>query len=283
MSLRRSLSLSAPGMLILTAALLLATPAGANSSPTTVKEACKKPDKKPPAPAPCDKCSDLPKLTKELAEQQFLRDKFQEFIDWRLPPIAKDPGDKDKSPGELMRDWVTREFTRYLNSPEGGGNGFGQPEMGTDLETCKLVSYPKDDKGKNLTDKNGNPITCPVSKDDIKAMYCQPVADMILTHEGQHQKDCKANKKASPPLDLAEWSNYAVYDVRGYTAGVANLRKSIAKLAKSKQCGWKGSTNKTKKMPMPQGPGQKPTDIDVDVIPTPQEIDTLAKTLGGKK
>lgn len=186
-----------------------------------------------------------------------------------------------KSAGELMRDWVTREFTKYLNSPEGGGNGFGQPEMGTDLETCKLVSYPKDDKGKNLTDKNGNPITCPVSKDDIKAMYCQPVADMILTHEGQHQKDCTANKKASPPLDLAEWSNYAVYDVRGYTAGIANLRKSIAAL--SRNCGWKGSSNKTKKMPMPPAGKGKPTDIDVDVIPTPQQIDTLAKTLGGKK
>jgi hypothetical protein len=280
---RRFLPLSAPGLLALAAALLLASPASAISSPTTQKEACKKPDKKPPAPSPCDKCSDLPKLNKELSEQQFLRDKFQEFIDWRLPPLAKEPGDMKKSAGELMRDAVTREFTTYLNSPAGGGNGFGQPEMGTDLETCKLVSYPKDDKGKNLTDKDGNPITCPVSKADIKAMYCPAVADMILTHEGQHQKDCTANKKASPPLDLAEWRNYAVYDVRGYTAGIANLRKSIAKLAKSKQCGWKGSTSKTKKMPMPQPGNQKPTDIDVDVIPTPQEIDTLAKTLGGKK
>jgi len=278
MSHRWTLSLNAPGMRILAVTLLLAAPASAVSSPTTSKEACK-PGKKPPAPAPCNKCSDLPKLYKELAEQQFLRDRFQEFIDWRLPPIPKDP---KKSAGQAMRDWVTAEFTRYLNSPAGGGNGFGQPEMGTDIDSCKLVSYPKDDQGKNLTDKDGNDITCPVSAQDIKNMYCPAVADMILTHEGQHQTDCKNNKKSSQPVDLAEWRNYAVYDVRGYTAGIANLRKSIAALAKSKQCGWKGSTNKTKKMPMPQGGGQKPTDIDVDVVPTPQWIDGLAKTLGGK-
>ena len=43
MSHRRSLPLSAPGMLTLTALLLLATPASAISSPTKQKEACKKP------------------------------------------------------------------------------------------------------------------------------------------------------------------------------------------------------------------------------------------------
>jgi hypothetical protein len=281
MSHRRSLPLSGCGLLVLAAALLLAAPASAISSPTTAKE-CKKPDKKPPPPEPCNRCSDLPKLNKELAEQQFLRDKFQEFIDWRLPPLAKTADDKEKSAGELMRDWVTAEFTKYLNSPEGGGSGFGQPEMGTDLETCKLVSYPKDDKGKNLKDKDGRPITCPVTKDDIKSMYCPAIADMILTHEGQHQTDCKNNKKSSQPLDLADWRNYAAYDVRGYNAGIANLRKSIAALA-SKQCGWKGSTNKTKKLPNPPVGTDQKKDIEVDVIPTPQEIDTLAKTLGGKK
>jgi hypothetical protein len=280
---RRSLPLSATGMLSFTAVLLLATPAGAISSPTTAKEACKKPDKTPPAPEPCNRCSDLPKLNRELAQQMFLRDKFQEFIDWRLPPIAKDPKDKDKSAGQMMRDWVTARFNEYLNSPEGGGGGFGQPEMGTDIETCKLVSYPKDDQGKNLKDKAGNDITCPVSKDDIKSMYCPAVADMILTHEGQHQTDCKNNKKSSQPVDLADWRNYAAYDVRGYQAGIANLRKSIAALAKSKQCGWKGSTKPTKKLPMPPVGSDQKKDIEVDVIPTPQEIDTLAKTLGGKK
>jgi hypothetical protein len=279
---RRSLPLSAPGMLALAATLLVAPPARAVGSPTKAAEACKKPDKKPAAPAPCNKCSDLPRLTQELAEQEYLRKKFQEFIDWRLPPISKDPKD-DRSAGQRMRDRVTAEFTEWLNSPAGGGGGFGQPEMGTDIDSCKLVSYPKDDKGKNLKDKKGNDITCPVSKEDIKSMYCPAVADMILTHEGQHQIDCRANKKSSQPVDLADWRNYAAYDVRGYTAGIANLRKSIAALAKSKQCGWKGSTNKTKKMPMPPVGTDKKTDIDVDVIPTPQEIDTLAKTLGGKK
>ena len=45
---RRFLPLSAAGMLSFTAALLLAAPVSATSSPTTQKDACKKPDKKPP-------------------------------------------------------------------------------------------------------------------------------------------------------------------------------------------------------------------------------------------
>ena len=284
MSHRWSLPLSAPGMLTLTTALLLAAPASAISSPTTQKEACKKPDKKPPAPAPCNRCSDLPKLTKELNEQQKLREEFQKYVDYKLPPYAKDPKN-DPGATRRMRDDVEAIFTAWLNSPAGGGGGFGQAEMGTDVDSCKLVRYPKDADGKNLKDKKGNDIVCEVTKADIKEMYCPAVADMILTHEGQHQTDCQNNKKSSQKVDLADWRNYAAFDVRGYTAGIANLRKSIAALAKSKQCGWKGSTNQTKKMPMPPAPGtnDKKTDIDVDVIPTPQEIDTLAKTLGGKK
>jgi hypothetical protein len=271
-------------MLTLTTALLLAAPASAISSPPTQKEACKKPDKKPPAPAPCNRCSDLPKLTKELNEQQKLRDEFQKYVDYKLPPYAKDPKN-DPGATRRMRDDVEAIFTVWLNSPAGGGGGFGQAEMGTDVDSCKLVRYPKDADGKNLKDKKGNDIVCEVTKADIKEMYCPAVADMILTHEGQHQTDCQNNKKSSQKVDLADWRNYAAFDVRGYTAGIANLRKSIAALAKSKQCGWKGSTNQTKKMPMPPAPGtnDKKTDIDVDVIPTPQEIDTLAKTLGGKK
>ena len=281
MSHRRSPSLSAPGMLTLAVTVLLAAPARAVSSPTTAKEACKK--QKPAPPGPCNRCSDLPRLNKELSEQQFVRDKFQEFIDWRLPPIAK-PTDDDKKkkmgPTALMVDFINAEFSQYLHSP-GGGGGHGRATLGTDLANCGLVLYPTDDKGDNLTDKDGNEITCPTNKDEVKAMYCPAVADMMLTHEGQHQIDCRNNKKSSQPIDLSEWRNYAAYDVRGYTAGIANLRKSIAEL--SKKCGWKGSTNKTKKMPLPPSGNDKRTDTDVDVIPTPQEIDGLAKTLGGKK
>jgi hypothetical protein len=262
--------------------LLVATPAVALESPTTAKEACKK--EKPPPPGPCNRCSDLPRLNKELAEQQWLRDKFQEFIDWRLPPVAKPDDDAEKKkmgPTALMVDWIQAAFDAYLGSAAGGGGGKGRATLGTDLATCGLVLYPADSKNKNLKDKDGNVITCPTTKAEIKSMYCPAVADYLLTHEGQHQIDCKNNKSSSQPIDLSDWRNYAPYDVRGYTAGIANLRKSIA--AVSKSCGWKGSTNKTKKMPMPPSGSDKRTETDVDVIPTPQEIDTLAKTLGGKK
>ena len=66
-------------------------------------------------------------------------------------------------------------------------------------------------------------------------------------------------------------------------ASTGAFAQDAAALAKSKQCGWKGSTNKTKKLPNPPVGTDQKKDIEVDVIPTPQEIDTLAKTLGGKK
>ena len=125
MSHRWSLPLSAPGMLTLTAALLLAAPVSAISSPTTQKEACKKPDKKPPAPAPCNRCSNLPRLTKELNEQQKLRDEFQKYVDYKLPPYAKDPNN-DPGATRRMRDDVETIFTAWMNTPAGGGGGFGR-------------------------------------------------------------------------------------------------------------------------------------------------------------
>ena len=262
---RWSLPLSSPGMLTLTAVLLLAEPASAIDSPTTTqKEACKKPEKKPPPPGPCNRCSDLPKLYKELTEQQYLRDKFQEFSDWRLPPIAKTPEDMKKSAGELMRDWVTQEFTNYLNSPEGGGSGFGQPEMGTDLETCKLVSYPKDAAGKNLKDKKGNSIVCPVTKADIKSMYCPAVADMILTHEGQHQTDCRAEQE--DPRSPSTWRSGATTPpttCAGIPPGSRTCESPSPRWRKSKQVpGGRARRTRRRSCPCLRWAPTRRTDID---------------------
>ena len=277
---RWSLPLNTPGMLTLTAALLLAAPASAVSSPTTRRKPARSRNLRRPRLATSARI--CPKLTKELNEQQKLGDEFQKYVDYKLPPYAKDPNN-DPGATRRMRDDVEAIFTTWIKTP--AGRRLRSGGMGTDVDSCKLVRYPKDDEGKNLKDKKGNDIVCEVTKAEIKGMYCPAVADMILTHEGQHQTDCQNNKKSSQKVDLADWRNYAAFDVRGYTAGIANLRKSIAALAKSKKCGWKGSTNPTKKMPMPPAPGtkDKEPDLDVDVIPTPQEIDTLAKELGRKK
>ena len=62
--------------------------------------------------------------------------------------------------------------------------------------------------------------------------------------------------------------------MRAYGAGIANLRKSIAKLAS--ECGWQGSTRRTK---------DDRQGNPVNVVPTPDQVKKLAQTLkkGGHK
>lgn len=268
MSHRWALPLSAPGTLALLAALVAGPPAAAAKA-------------KKKSPPDCSRCSDLTSLQRELAQQEWLRDRFQQFIDYRLPPSPKKDGNDDRDAASRMRDTVEAEFNAWLNSPAGAGGGIGQAEAGTSLVSCELVTYVKDAQGKNKKDKKGDDVTRPVTDKEIRAQYCPAIADMILTHEGQHQIDCRANKKSSEPRDLSQWQNFAAYDVRGYSAGIASLRKSIAALAR--KCGWKGSTSKTKKKPLPKVPTDDRKELEEDVVPTPQELEALAKTLGGGK
>lgn len=266
---RWPLPLSAPGMVALSAVLLLSAPASAAKS-----------GKKQSGPPRCDRCSDLTRLQKELAEQQWLRKHFEEYLSWRLPPGAK--GDKDdRSTIQRMQDFAQAEFIKYLNTPAGGGSGSGQAEAATQLDTCELMLPVRDANGQNKKGKDGSLVMRVVKPAEIRAQYCPAIADMILTHEGQHQIDCKANKKEATPRDMTNYRNFAAYDARGYSAGIASLKKSIAALAK--KCGWKGTTRK-QKQPIPQVPTDDRKDIEEDVIPTPQELDALAGTLaGGKK
>jgi hypothetical protein len=256
-------------MIALSAVLLLSAPASAAKSA-----------KKQSGPPRCDRCSDLTQLQKELAQQEWLRHHFEEYLDWRLPPGAK--GDKDdRSTIQRMQDFAQAEFNRWLNSAPGGGSGSGQAEAATQLDTCQLMLPVRDANGQNKKAKDGTLEMRVVKPSEIRAQYCPAVADMILTHEGQHQIDCRANKKLNPPRDMTNYRNFAAYDARGYSAGIASLKKSIAALAK--KCGWKGTTAK-KKQPIPQVPTDQRKDIEEDVIPTPQELDALAGTLaGGKK
>ncbi len=269
---RRPLSLSAPGMLVLSLALLMATSASAASKK-------KKKDAQSPPPR-CDRCSDLTLLQKELAEQQWLRHHFEEYLSWRLPPGPKGDTD-DRSTIQRMQDFAQAEFNAWLKSPAGGSSSSGQADAATQLDTCELMLPVRDANGQNKKNKDGTLVMRVVKPAEVRAKHCAAMADEVLSHEGQHQIDCRANKKQQPPMDMTNYRNFAAYDVRGYSAGIASLKKSIAALAK--KCGWKGTTRKTKQK-IPQVPTDKREDIEEDVIPTPKELDELAGALmGGKK
>ena len=115
-------------------------------------------------------------------------------------------------------------------------------------------------------------------------MYCPALADMILTHEGQHQTDCRANKKQDKPMDMTNYRNFAAYDTRGYSAGIANLQKSIAALAK-RSVRLEGVHRPDKQRRCPPAPRhQRRRDIEEDIIPDAAGDGHTRKTLtGGKK
>lgn len=218
----------------------------------------------------CNRCKDLPMLEQQLFQQEFLHDQFNDYVTHKVP--TKPPDFKGDGTGrDYMIATVIKAFNDYLNSPAGGGSGVGQAELGTDFDNCKLVLYVKGKDGKNVIDpKTKKEKTLPFDEKDYRQKNCKPIADYLLAHENQHVADCK-----SDPKDLSAWQNYAAYDVRAYAAGIKNLRSAIAQLAK--ECHWQGSNKNTKRME---------NDVEVDVVPTPDEMKQLAKAVkkkGGRK
>ena len=238
----------------------------------------------------CDRCQDLPKLEKEVFEQEFLANLFRQYWMYKGPKITPCPG---QSLTSAMVNSVTAAFNAYLQSAAGGnkravapkaqdcgkgtkqqvvdpckkGNGPGASvPFETYGGTCEtVVNEPYCDKDGHTQNKQDN-VDSPEGKKYIESHYCKEIADYLLAHEAQHAADCK-NK-----MDLSDWNNYAMSDAKAYLAGVRNLRSAVAK--KAKDCGWEGSTNDTKK-----GPDDQP----MDTMPTMKQAQSLAKSLGGKK
>src|SRR4051794_28091281 len=82
--------------------------------------------------ATCDKCSDLPKLEKELFEQEWLQDQFRQYAEYKshVTPTAEEKKYQGADVAALQRE-VTAAFNKWLKSPAGGGGGVGGAELGT--------------------------------------------------------------------------------------------------------------------------------------------------------
>jgi hypothetical protein len=200
----------------------------------------------------CDRCKDLPKLEKELFEQEYLQHEFRE---WALGNRRLRPNGDPKDTAGTMRDQVIESFNAWLKTPAGGGKGGnGRPELGTDWSNCTLVLYVTKTK------------TVPFDEKKYREQECKEIADYLLAHENKHVEQCKKNQ-ATAVLDVSYYMDYAAIDSEAYGAGIRDLRKTIAKLAK--ECGWQGSTNETKKNP--------DDGLDEDVVPTKKEAAELAK------
>ncbi len=215
--------------------------------------------------APCG-CKSLPSLEQELFEQEWLQREFQEYAmgNKRAPKPGTGQTAADALAGQVLAD-----FRSWLGSPAGGGGARGgAPELGTSWSSCALVAYETVRKNNKTTHRE-----IPFDEAKFRKNNCDEVANYLLTHEQKHVEQCKKYPSSSG-VDLGSWQDYSAFDVQAYGAGIKDLRRSIANLAR--KCGWQGSTNATKK---------NPVDGDtVDVVPTMAEAKAIAKALGkGKK
>ncbi len=208
------------------------------------------------AKGPCQ-CKDLPAMEQELFEQEWLQREFYEYLLGNKSPPT--PGPKQTS-ARALSNQVTRAFNQWRRSAAGGGGqGGGGAALGMSWATCSLVSY----KGKKEV---------PFDEPKLRAQNCKEVADFLIAHEQKHVDQCnKFTASKNLRQNPNSWMDYAAFDVEAYGAGIQELRKSIAELAK--KCGWAGSTHATKKNAID---GQ-----EVDVVPTLQEAKALAKALQG--
>ena len=199
----------------------------------------------------CNECRDLPRLYRELLEQEFLRNLFDTWIKQSYYPGTVQTMQK------YAQSQLTAAMQGNLYGPltaaqgSGGGGGGAAPAYGTDLSSraCRLVEYYKD--------KEGNDQQRPATPDQVRARHCPQVAEFVLAHEQKHQEKCRSSwaEKGSDKFITVEY--VAADDRDAYQTGIAVLRRHIAKLARD--CGWSGSTNARR----PDG---------TMTVPTPQQV-----------
>jgi len=218
----------------------------------------------------CDKCSDLPKLYRELLEQEFLAKHFQSMIDQQYFPRSLDQI-KDNAARKLTEAMSGDLYGVLQPSASAGGGGetpAAAPAYGTDRSTsgCGLVEIHQ------ITQSDGKKkdVSRPVTPVQIRQRHCAPVAEYLITHEATHQETCRKTWRGSAAereKTMQSVGAYAEDDVKAYRAGIAVLRKYIAELAA--QCAWAGSTHKVKA-------------DGTFVVPTPQQVETLQHNMAAK-
>lgn len=182
-------------------------------------------------------CGDLPQMTRELTEQEFLEKKFRDFSDY-MPRGIETP--------TQLQDRVQADFNAAFY-PNNGANSAGtthggHAHMGTDLNdaTCPIVLYLYDSKGRALRDKDGAHRTRPVSEATFPGKQCKALVNFAFAHERSHQATCLRLVESGRTKSWESPSFFARDDASAYQAGADALRQEIKSLAG--MCGWENST-----------------------------------------
>ncbi len=211
----------------------------------------------------CDQCADLPKLYRELLEQEFLRNRMERWIREAYYPVTVD--EMQRAATDALSGAMSRDLYGVLAPTRAGGAGKAAPAYGTDMNSkaCGLVEY--------MTDSSGKTSTRPVTADQVRKKLCPPLAEYTLVHEARHQASCRASWGAGDTKKLGTVEFFVRDDLAAYQAGIASLREHIASLAK--KCSWSGSTNARR----PDGTATVPTPAQVTQLES--QVKSKAKLL----
>jgi hypothetical protein len=215
----------------------------------------------------CDQCSDLPRLYRELLDQEFLAEKFNSWVKQSYYP--RSISTVKRSAANALTAAARGSLYGVLKpSGSGGGPGAG-PAYGTDLNNrnCGLREYAPPDPNDAGSDEDKEPPSSPTTPEKIRAKECKPVAEAVIVHEGVHQEWCRGAYRSGKTQVLESVEEFVKNDLAAYKEGVRSLRESIADLAL--RCRWGGSTNPVK----PDG---------TKTVPTPDQILKLKDNIVSK-
>jgi hypothetical protein len=181
-------------------------------------------------------CSDLPQMTRELTEQEFLQKKFQDWSEYMPRGIENTSQLRERAQTEFNAAFYSNNGSSAAGTTHGG-----HAHMGTDLTdaSCPLVLYLYDSKGRALLDKNGDQRTRPVSEENFPGRQCAALVNFAFVHERVHQATCLKLVESGRTKSWESPAFFARDDASAYRAGADALRSDIKSLAG--KCGWESS------------------------------------------
>jgi hypothetical protein len=169
----------------------------------------------PGAKKKCPTCDDIPRMQRELREQEVARDAFREFTyDFKDNKVGMRRANSVKD----LQAQHAALFKQMMGSgkSKGGGNVVAKPALGLVAPDCYLVEYV------------GNKEV-PLDEEAYREKNCV-FADYLIAHEKEHVKQCEYAKANGLFADWEKSVNAAEREVKSYQVGIDLLEAQIAKL-----------------------------------------------------
>jgi hypothetical protein len=172
----------------------------------------------------------------ELAQYEFLEKAFQSYADY-VPATFLTIGEMQQAAQTQMNSAFYGQ-----NSGSTGTTSGAHAALGTDIhdESCPIVEYVYDKKGKAVMNPDGSQKTKPANESTYNPTQCAGRTRADFAHERAHVATCQKLVQSGKSNLWKRLSFFAADDAAAYKAGADVLRNEIKPLAQ--KCGWDNST-----------------------------------------